>query len=127
MSRTSPPIGPRSCLYVFLFLTLFLVRPLDAQPLVAGGLSPHPRLVSVTPTPLFAREGKSLLQVIEVTVENWDKPQEMSLAVEAGSFTPSVPLGLVKKGKSTLSIQMQELKEAVSARFILRRGRRSCG
>ncbi|RPJ27886.1 MAG: hypothetical protein EHM35_13975, partial [Planctomycetaceae bacterium] len=118
MSRTSRAIKSQSCLYALLFLALLLVKPAVAQQTD----SPQAKLTAVKPTVLFARDKEGLRQVVEVTVENGNKPQEMSLAVEVSSFTRSVTLGVERKMKYTVHIQVPEVKQPTLARFVLKAG-----
>ncbi len=119
MSRTSRTTRSQSCLYVFIF-ALLLVKPAEA----GQTDGPQVKLTAVKPTALFARDKGGLLQVVEVTVENGSKPQEMSLMVEAGSFTRLVTLGVERNLRYTAHIQVPEVKQPTSARFVLKAGDR---
>ncbi len=120
MSRTLRTTRSQPFLLALVFLALLLVNPAEA----AQPDGPQAKLTAVKPTVLFARDKENLLQVVEVTVENGNKPQEMSLTVEVGSFTRSVTLGVERSMKYTSSIQVPEVKQPTSARFVLKAGDR---
>jgi len=124
MSRTSQTAQSQPCLLASILLALFLIGLLDAQTATRQTDGPQPRLAAVKPTALFARDKESLLQVVEVTVENGNKPLEMNLTAEVGSFARSVTLGVGKNGKYTVPIQVPEVKQSTPARFVLKAGDR---
>jgi hypothetical protein len=120
MRRTSQVARSKSRLSLFVLLALLWVNPIEA----GQTDGPQAKLAAVKVTALFARDKEGLLQVVEVTVENGNKPQEMSLAVEAGSFTRSVTLGVERIQRYTVHVQVPEVKQPTAARFVLKTGDR---
>ncbi len=106
------------------FLSILSMSPLVAQTSAQQTDGLQAKIAAAKATALFARGQEGLLQVVEVTVENGNKPQEMSLAVEVGSFTRSVTLGVERKMKYTVHIQVPEVQQPTSARFVLKAGDR---
>ncbi len=117
MNRTSRTIAS-------VFLSTLLMGPLVAQTSAQRADGPQAKLTAVKPTALFARDKEGLLQVVEVTVENGNKPQEMSLTVEVGSFTRLVTLGVERNLRYTARIQVPEVTQPTTARFVLKAGDR---
>ena len=78
------------------------------------------RLASVEPTIFFIGEQDSLLQIVEVTLENDGEPIGAALAIEIGSATQSVLLGTVEKGKSTIQIRVSDVRQPAPAQFTLK-------
>jgi len=80
------------------------------------------KLISVKPTALFAGEAEGLRRLVEVAVENAGKPVEASVEVKIGTLTQSLPLGVVKEGKSTVQVYVPEPRQPGSAHFALKAG-----
>lgn len=78
------------------------------------------RLVSVEPTVLFTRQQDSLLQVVNVKIENTAEPVEAELQVRHDSMYSSTPLGTVGKGQATFQVHVPDIKEPISIEFLLR-------
>jgi hypothetical protein len=78
------------------------------------------KLGSIKPTALFARDKESLLQLVEVTVENGDRPLQASLEVKIGSLTRYVPLSIAKGGKSTVQVYVPEARQSTPAQWTIK-------
>jgi hypothetical protein len=74
----------------------------------------------VKPTVLFARDQENLLQLVEVTVENGDKPLQASLEVKIGSLTRYVPLSIAKDGKSTVQVYVPEVRQSTPSQWTIK-------
>jgi len=120
MSCTSRTTRSQSGLYAFTFLALLLVRPLDAQMTMKQTDGSQVKLAAVKPTVLFTREEGGLLQLVEVMVENEDKPLQGTLEVKLGSLTRYVPLNIAKKGKSTVQVYVPEVKQATPSQWTIK-------
>ncbi len=120
MSRIAHITRSQSYLPAFVFLALLVVKPAEGQQTDGS----QAKLAAVKATALFARDKEGLLQVIEVTVQNGNQPQDMSLTVEIGSFTRSVTLGVERNQRYTAHLLVPEVKQPTSARFVLKAGDR---
>jgi alpha-mannosidase len=78
------------------------------------------KLASIKPTALFAREGESLVQVAEVTIENGGQAAEASLEITSGAVTRSASLGVVKEGKSKAQVRVPDTREPATVQFSLK-------
>ncbi len=78
------------------------------------------RLVSVEPTVLFVREKGTILQVVDVTVENTSEAVQASVEVKIDSAQRSTALGEVKKGKTTFKVNIPDMVEATPVEFGLK-------
>ncbi len=87
----------------------------------SGGL----RLVSIEPTVLFARQQDSLLQVVNVKIENTADPVEAELQVGWGAphhHLLSTALGTVQKGQAVFQVYVPDTREPPSVEFLLTAG-----
>ena len=124
MNRTSQTAQSPSYLAASVLLIVLLMNPLQAQTGTGQTDGPQAQLTDIKATALFARDEEGLLQVVEVTVANGNKPREMSLTVEVGSFTRLVTLGVERNQRYRVHIQVPEVKQPTSARFVLKAGDR---
>jgi hypothetical protein len=105
---------------VFIVLALLQVSPLDGQTTTGGTNGSQVKLVSVKPTALFTRDDGGLLQLVEATVENGDRPLQASLEVKVGSVTRYVPLNIAKNGKSTVQVYVPEVRQATPSQWTIK-------
>lgn len=122
MSRNHFAIGWNHTATCILFCVILLATSPAASPVMekAGGSSLS--FVSIKPTALFARDGEDLVQVVDVTIENAGKPVEASLGITVGAATRSVPLGVVREGKSTVQVRVADTQQPATAQFSLNAG-----
>ena len=97
--------------FVFLGLAACLAVPAAAAADV--------RLLDVQPTVFHVRDGNSLRQVVDVTVENDGEPLEADLRVKFGNEETLVKLGKLDKGKSTVQAHVPEIDRETPAEFTL--------
>ncbi|MEP0843925.1 MAG: hypothetical protein HRF43_14575 [Phycisphaerae bacterium] len=117
LSIDAPPRGREVARRV---AVLVLLAPAVAARAQAG--TDPMRLAAIKPTPLFAPDNGDLVRVVDVTVENPGPPAEAVLEFRAGSTARSVPLGVVKEGKTTLPVRLPEVREPTQAEFVLKSG-----
>jgi len=69
------------------------------------------RFISIEPTIFLIRDKSTLLQVVDVTIENSSEPVEASVDVKLSSKKKTTALGKIKNGKSTLKVYVPDVSE----------------
>jgi len=77
------------------------------------------RLVSVEPTVFYVRQNGALQQVVEVTVENDGEAVAGGLQVKLGAKQTLAELGKLEKGKSTVQVQVPDIRPHTPVEFVL--------
>jgi len=78
------------------------------------------RFISIEPTVLFTGQQDSLLQVVNVKIENTAEPVEAELQVNQDSGYISTHLGTVGKGQATFQVHVPDVKEPITVEFLLK-------
>jgi len=81
------------------------------------------RFVSIEPTVLFTGQQDSLLQVVNIKIENTAEPVEAELQVVCGlPHHQLAALGTIRKGQATFQISVPDSREPASIEFLLTAG-----
>ncbi len=88
----------------------------------SGSNSPQVRIKSIEPTIFFVKKDDSLLQVVDIEVENGSEPIEAVLDVTLGPKKWSTVLGKAKKGKTVFQTQIPDIVIPTQIEFVLKVG-----
>jgi len=80
------------------------------------------KFVSIEPTVLFTGQQDSLVQVVNVKIENTAEPVEAELQVKLNSTCTSTALGTIQKGEATFQLSVPDSRESASIEFLLTAG-----